>query len=396
MASPVRSPNTPHGPDSLALMKVEPELLLLVFIHGFKGTDETFADFPKRIEHLLSQIVPQQKTEAVIFPAYEDKAVVRFADWLTTLVVEREVASGLGAGKAKVVLCGHSMGGLLAADTLREFVRTRPDKDAPLWPKIVACISFDTPYYGIHPFVVKNSVTKVAQYANAATTVGTALLGSLAGFGAKKATQPAEKESRSASPPPQAAPSSWTAWAGAAAVGGAVLAGAAAGVAYYKKDDLTLGFSWATDHLKYVGNLWDEAGLDQRVEALIDIEKEHGVVFRTLYSLLPPNPPEFLTSRTFVVLPKYGSRAKSHFLPAMNGVTSDEIQGHTGMFAGNTNDGYYQLGLETARIIRDAVLSSRGIVENVPSPSSPRKSRRRTRTRSPTKEKQREDDLIQL
>lgn len=37
------------------------------------------------------------------------------------------------------------MGGLLAADSLREFVRTRPDNDAPLWPKIVACLAYDTP-----------------------------------------------------------------------------------------------------------------------------------------------------------------------------------------------------------------------------------------------------------
>lgn len=38
------------------------------------------------------------------------KAVVRLADWLTTLTVEREVASGLGAGKVKIVLCGHRYG----------------------------------------------------------------------------------------------------------------------------------------------------------------------------------------------------------------------------------------------------------------------------------------------
>lgn len=41
--------------------------------------------------------------------------------------------------------CLFSMGGLLAADALLEFVRTRPDKRAPLWPKIVACIAYDTP-----------------------------------------------------------------------------------------------------------------------------------------------------------------------------------------------------------------------------------------------------------
>ena len=34
---------------------------------------------------------------------------MRFADWLTTQTVEREVANGTGggAGKAKIVLCGH-------------------------------------------------------------------------------------------------------------------------------------------------------------------------------------------------------------------------------------------------------------------------------------------------
>jgi len=37
------------------------------------------------------------------------------------------------------------MGGLLIADTLLEFINTRPDKHGPLWPTIIACIAFDTP-----------------------------------------------------------------------------------------------------------------------------------------------------------------------------------------------------------------------------------------------------------
>lgn len=41
--------------------------------------------------------------------------------------------------------CPSSMGGLLAADSLIEFINTRPDKLAPLWPNIIACIAFDTP-----------------------------------------------------------------------------------------------------------------------------------------------------------------------------------------------------------------------------------------------------------
>ncbi|KAJ2931740.1 hypothetical protein H1R20_g5359, partial [Candolleomyces eurysporus] len=264
------------------------DVLLVIFIHGFKGTDTTFGDFPERLHHLLTQTIPNVKVECIIFPAYEtkgelDKAVVRFADWLTSLTVEREVASGGGAGRAKIVLCGHSMGGLLAADSLREFVGSRPDEKSPLWPKIIACLAFDTPYLGLHPNLVKGGVTKAAEHVNAASTIGSALFGSFAGFTAGKAA--------TASPaPPNAAASSsstqqvsgWAKWAAptAYAIGGAILAGAAAGGAYYARDQLGQSYSWLMDHMKYVGNLWDEGGLEQRVEALCDIEEKNGVIFR--------------------------------------------------------------------------------------------------------------------
>lgn len=41
----------------------------------------------------------------------QNVAVEHFADWLTTLTIEKEVAhgSGGGAGKAKIVLCGHRL-----------------------------------------------------------------------------------------------------------------------------------------------------------------------------------------------------------------------------------------------------------------------------------------------
>ena len=92
--------------------------------------------------------------------------------------MEREVAAGLGSGSAKIVLCGHrcvpypknfsvkiielfSMGGLLAADSLREFVNTRLDKTVPLWPKIIACIAYDTPVRDLfgHIYICSNFVT---------------------------------------------------------------------------------------------------------------------------------------------------------------------------------------------------------------------------------------------
>ena len=47
------------------------ELLLLVYIHGFKGTDESFEKFPERLEHMLSETIPDVIVESKVFPAYE-------------------------------------------------------------------------------------------------------------------------------------------------------------------------------------------------------------------------------------------------------------------------------------------------------------------------------------
>ena len=89
------------------------------------------------------------------------------------------------------------------------------------------------------------------------------------------------------------------------------------------------------------------------------------------YTLLPASPPSSMDHRTFVVLPKRKfsfsvpseGDVADHFLKAPNGLAGDEIQAHTGMFEAKTNDGYYQLGLETSRVIREAVMLARGIVE---------------------------------
>lgn len=89
------------------------------------------------------------------------------------------------------------------------------------------------------------------------------------------------------------------------------------------------------------------------------------------YTLLPANPPSFMDHRTFIILPKRKfsftvpneGDAADHFLKAPNGLAGDEIQAHTGMFEAKTNDGYYQLGLETSRVIREAVMLARGVVE---------------------------------
>lgn len=296
----------------------------------------------------------------------QNAAVEHFADWLTTLTVQREVADGKGggAGKAKIVLCGHSMGGLLAADALLAFVNSRPDKDAPLWPKIIACIAFDTPYLGLHPAVFKNSATKAVEYASTARTVVSDVFSLFGKKGASSTVSGQPALAITAAPTAESA-SGWGKWAPAAyAVGGALVAGAAAGTAYYRRDDIGSGYSWATDHLNYVRNLWDEEALRKRMRDLIDAQVHLGVIFRSFYTLLPPAPPSFSSPRTFAILPQRTSRIAAHFIPARNNQAADEVQAHTNMFNPRSNDGYYQLGLDTAKIIREAVMSARGITES--------------------------------
>jgi len=367
--------------NSGALIKpLPPDLLLVIFIHGFKGTDSTFSSFPKRLEHVLSKSIENVVTECIIFPEYETKgelaaAVEAFSEWLTKLVVEKEVAKGNGggAGKAKIVLCGHSMGGLLAADALIQFVQNRPDADAPLWPRIIACLAFDTPYLGLHPHVFKHQVTKVAEVAQTTKTFVSDLMKAI-NQNAQPTTVASTKRPVAALPPPEPTTGGfWQRWGTTAlAVGGAVVtAGAAASAAYYKKEEIGSGYTWATDHMKYVGNLWDEQEMNKRLDTVVGYEKKMGILFRVFYTLLPASPPSSMEHRTFIVLPKRkfsfsvpnkGDPA-DHFLKAPNGLAGDEIQAHTGMFAAKTNDGYYQLGLETSKVIREAVMLARGVVE---------------------------------
>lgn len=131
-------------------------------------------------------------------------------------------------------------------------------------------------YFGLHPGVFKNSA---AGYVRSAQDV----LSSTTSFFRSKTSPPvvAVKAPVPAIAAPPVTNSPWKKWAPAAyAVGGALLAGAAAGTAYYKRDEIGVGYNWATDHMKYVGSLWDEQSMRQRVDDLLELEDKMGVMFR--------------------------------------------------------------------------------------------------------------------
>ncbi|KAG8768441.1 hypothetical protein FRC12_005563, partial [Ceratobasidium sp. 428] len=313
--------------------------------------------------------------ECLVFPAYETRgelkeAVERFVDWLTALTVQKEVAHHLagGSGKAKIILCGHSMGGLIAADALLSIARWRPEKNAPLWPWIVGCIAFDTPYYGLHPSVFSNSAAKAVDYASAAQQAFSAF-NSLRPSSPAPAAQPIRAAIMAPPSASQVAKSSspWSTWV--PAVGGAILAGAAAGTAYWKRKEVVeygaqvagVG-AWLKDHMQYVGNLWDEKALAQRVDDVMRLVEEGGVAFCNYYTVIPPSK-KHPRERTFIILPPKSSLAaqKGAFIPAHNALAADEIAAHVGMFEAQSNDGYYALGLRAAENVCGAVAIGRDV-----------------------------------
>lgn len=106
---------------------------LLTFIHGFKGSDDTFDIFPSHLQDLLTkQLVEtegrsEQRIVIKIYPRYETRgnlpdAVNVFREWLVeqilTLEKENGNSSPIERPSVGVVLVGHSMGALVASDTL--------------------------------------------------------------------------------------------------------------------------------------------------------------------------------------------------------------------------------------------------------------------------------------
>jgi hypothetical protein len=57
--------------EGLATKVADQDLILVIFIHGFKGTDGTFGEFPKRLQHILSEAINNVQVESILFPAYE-------------------------------------------------------------------------------------------------------------------------------------------------------------------------------------------------------------------------------------------------------------------------------------------------------------------------------------
>ena len=86
--------------------------LLLIYIHGFCGSEQSFGQLPLHVHDSVRQGLPETHAlYSMIYPQYETRhamhiAVERFSRWL-----QRYETS-----QTDIILIGHSLGGILAAE----------------------------------------------------------------------------------------------------------------------------------------------------------------------------------------------------------------------------------------------------------------------------------------
>jgi hypothetical protein len=70
-------------------------------------------------------------------------------------------------------------------------------------------------------------------------------------------------------------------------------------------------------------------------------------------------PPKYLLDRSFCVLPVASHPLYSDWIPSISSFAADEVDAHIGMFNAKTNEGFYELGLNVAKVTMEAVESAR-------------------------------------
>lgn len=339
--------------------------------------------------------------------------VCRLQNKVIDLEVANRTASPTVDPSVHVFLVGHSMGGIVAADTLLLLASERPitpeeplddassqksadsqdstvanfdpvvEPSAYMFPHIQGVIAFDTPYLGIAPGVV--SYGAEGHYRTATSTFNA--ISEVAGFFgwgkgnndttpsqqkevAKTVTQTSTVQASSAAD--AAATPSWQRWgryamfAGAA---GAVAAGGAAAM-YTQRDRITDGWGWVSSHLSFVGCLARPAELRRRLARLSKVRRERDIGCTNFYTALGQSAGSLVetsnegqrqfgqkiirsNNRTFCTLPteEESQEPGLRWFKAKNDLAKDEVRAHISMFSQRANSAFHELVDEVGRVL---------------------------------------------
>ncbi|KAL2209205.1 hypothetical protein CC79DRAFT_1367397 [Sarocladium strictum] len=393
--------------------------LLLCFVHGFKGTDDTFHEFPDDLRRQLGKQLPDHIVKSVVYPKYETKgelaqASEAFLEWLKERVMdERKSACETpwppSDDKVGVVLVAHSMGGFVAADTLFLALNERasnPNSNDQLFPLIQGILTFDTPYNGLarsmFVYGAFSNYSKVNGVFNAMTALSAAAPAALSRLGTRSAATsavPSAPRSSGGGFSP-----AWTTWqlvalrtgtVGAIAAGGvaaythreAIMKGVqnvrnmnrdsiaqgyrqsvdslGQGLAYINRGNVGKSFAWLSDHFTFVGALMKQKELNRRLERLGALK---GVGLQDFYCSLGENGywsgGYFVPERTFCAVPEPEHDAYEFFTRRRMLEADDEIQAHLNLFKPGKHKGYENMVDDSAQLVKQWFLSKAPVEED--------------------------------
>ncbi|GAM33383.1 hypothetical protein TCE0_004r00238 [Talaromyces pinophilus] len=302
-----------------------------------RGGNDTFLKFPDQLTALVRHALPNISVQYVTYPKFETRGdlkdcVGRFREWLQNKVIDIEVSNSTPSPtidpSVHVILIGHSMGGIVGAETLLLLASEQPippltasqmrdsSESIPffMFPHIQGLMAFDTPFLGIAPGVVSHGAqehyrtastayntfnevagifgyggNKAASTAGTATTAATTTTGTTAAgsAAAKSAVLPLPPATTDAAADAAATPS-WSRWGKMAMFAGAAGAVAAGGAAalYSQRERFNEGWRWVTSHLEFVGCLARPGDLRNRVASLAEIQRERGIKAINFYTCL--------------------------------------------------------------------------------------------------------------
>ncbi|KAI1309203.1 hypothetical protein F5Y03DRAFT_348786 [Xylaria venustula] len=391
-----------------------PRTLLLCFLHGFKGNDDTFRTFPDDLKTQVAKQLPEDHVEAVVYPKYETKGElgqcsVAFLSWLKERVMEVRKARCEKPWPPHdrdvgVILVAHSMGGFVASDTLflvlnERLAAEKEASDLPSFPLIQGILTFDTPFNGLARSMFVYGAFSNYQKVSSVFNVMTALSAAPAAFSRTAFRRSAASLPSRGSPNP-----AWQGWQLVAVKTGTVGAIAAGGVAAYMNrqqimdgmrsmrnlnkesvkegyqqsvDTISQGlayinrgnvgrsFEYMSDHFTFVGALLKPKELAQRLERMALLQ---GIGIHDFYTSLGENGMwsggYFVPERTFCAIPSTDHQAYHIFSRRIIKKVDDEVQAHMSMFIRDKNDEYEQMTQEASNLVIRWFTDDTGIVDD--------------------------------
>ncbi|KAF3766947.1 hypothetical protein M406DRAFT_252258 [Cryphonectria parasitica EP155] len=384
--------------------------LLLCFIHGFKGNDDSFGHFPEDLKRTVSSELPDHRVESVVYPKYATKGELveasgNFLEWLRGRVMEIRKAqtekpwppNDRQVGVILPLQALNTPHGFVASDALFQLLNERAtadNPDTPLFPLIQGILSFDTPLNGLARSLFVYGAFSNYQKVSSVWNVMTALSAAPAGLGMalkRGARSLPGPVSRSTGAGAVAGPAAWKTWQMVAVRTGTVGAIAAGGVAAYvhreqlkeaaqkartlRRQDLVDGyqqgvdrlgqglayvnrgnvgqsFAWLSDHFTFVGVLMKQQELGKRLERLAALQ---GVGVHDIYASMGENGywsgGYFVPERTFCAVPAEDQPASNLFSRHVVKNAGDEIQAHMSMFQTDKNEDYQSMVDKAGKLV---------------------------------------------